>query len=188
MNYFEDAEYSNIDFTIEAFEIAEYERCTFINCNLAGVDISKAEFTDCTFTGCNMSNIRPDNTAFRKVRFSTSKLIGVGFDECNDFLFAVSFDGCQLDFSSFHKLKLKKTNFTNCTLIETDFAEADLTGATFHECDISGATFDNTTLEAADFRNAYNYIIDPERNRIKKAKFSTMGLAGLLGGYGIIIE
>jgi len=43
-------------------------------------------------------------------------------------------------------------------------------------------------LEKADFREATNYFIDPEKNRIKKAKFSLNGLPGLLIPYDIIIE
>jgi fluoroquinolone resistance protein len=43
-------------------------------------------------------------------------------------------------------------------------------------------------LEKADFRTAYNYSIDPEKNRIKKAKFSIFGVTGLLDKYDIEIE
>jgi hypothetical protein len=37
-------------------------------------------------------------------------------------------------------------------------------------------------------RTSYNYSINPEVNRIKKAKFSTTGIAGLLHKYDIEIE
>jgi hypothetical protein len=50
------------------------------------------------------------------------------------------------------------------------------------------ATFDQTILEKVDFRTSYHYSIDPEVNRIKKAKFSILGVAGLLGKYDIEIE
>ena len=43
-------------------------------------------------------------------------------------------------------------------------------------------------LEKADFRGAINYSIDPELNQLKGASFSTAGLGGLLGKYGIRIE
>ena len=43
-------------------------------------------------------------------------------------------------------------------------------------------------LEKADFRGAFNYSLDPELNRIKGARFSPAGLAGLLGKYGIRID
>jgi uncharacterized protein YjbI with pentapeptide repeats len=73
-------------------------------------------------------------------------------------------------------------------LQDADFAEADLTSALFDNCNLAQAVFDNTTLEKADFRTSYNFFIDPESNRLKKAKFSIEGVVGLLGKYDIIIE
>ncbi|MGI8788822.1 MAG: hypothetical protein ACR2HG_13805 [Pyrinomonadaceae bacterium] len=43
-------------------------------------------------------------------------------------------------------------------------------------------------MEKADFQTAYNYSIDPESNRIKKAQFSIPGIARLLDKYEIEIE
>lgn len=71
---------------------------------------------------------------------------------------------------------------------EIDFAESDLTNATFDNCDLTLAVFDRTVLEKVNFLTSYNYSIDPENNRLKKAKFSMNGLAGLLGKYDIEIE
>jgi hypothetical protein len=50
------------------------------------------------------------------------------------------------------------------------------------------AVFHHTTLEHVDFRTSYNYSINPENNRIKKAKFSIWGVSGLLYKYDIEIE
>ena len=110
------------------------------------------------------------------------------FEDCNDFLFSVHFEDCQLNLSSFCKLKLKNTKFKNSKLHEVDFTEVDLTGSVFENCDLNRAIFEKTNLESVDFRTAYNYSIDPELNRIKKAKFSVSGLAGLLDKYNIEIE
>jgi uncharacterized protein YjbI with pentapeptide repeats len=85
-------------------------------------------------------------------------------------------------------MKIKTTIFKNCQLLETDLTESDLTGSTFDNCDLSGATFDNTNLEKVDFRTSFNFTIDPEINRIKKAKFSLPGVLGLLNKYDIVIE
>jgi uncharacterized protein YjbI with pentapeptide repeats len=115
-------------------------------------------------------------------------MLGLHFEDCNDIGLSFSFDGCQLNHSSFYKTKIKKTNFKNSQLQETDFAEADLTQSIFENCDLSQANFDRTILEKADFRTSHNYSIDPEINNIKKAKFSMMGIAGLLGKYDIEIE
>jgi len=85
-------------------------------------------------------------------------------------------------------MKLKKLIFKNCNLTEVDFTEADLSAALFDHCDLAKALFENTILEKADFRTSYNYSIDPEMNKIKKARFSTPGIAGLLDKYDIDIE
>ena len=78
--------------------------------------------------------------------------------------------------------------FKNSILHEVDLAEADLSNAVFDNCDLKGTMFDNTIIEHADFRTAYNYSIDPAKNKIKKAKFSMAGLIGLMDKYDIVIE
>jgi uncharacterized protein YjbI with pentapeptide repeats len=71
---------------------------------------------------------------------------------------------------------------------EVDFSDADLTQAIFDTFDLLNASFDQTNLEKVDFRTAYNYRIDPERNRLKKAIFSSNGVIGLLDKYDLIIS
>ncbi len=78
--------------------------------------------------------------------------------------------------------------FKNTNMQECDFTETDLSGAIFDNCDLLKATFDRTNLEKADFRTAFNYSLDPENNRIKKARFSTASLHGLLQKYDIAID
>jgi hypothetical protein len=48
--------------------------------------------------------------------------------------------------------------------------------------------FENTNIEKADFRTSFNYSINPEINRIKKAMFSKQGVVGLLNHLDIDIE
>ena len=83
---------------------------------------------------------------------------------------------------------MKKTRFSNCSIKEADFTQCVLTEASFQNCELSGSTFHDTNLEKADLRTASGFNIDPDLNRIKKAKFSTYGLAGLLGKYDIKID
>jgi len=96
----------------------------------------------------------------------------VHFENCSKLLFGADFENCILNLSSFHSLKLKSTIFKNCNLQEVDFSDTDLTSSIFDNCDLSGAVFRSTILEKVDFRTAYNYSINPENNRISKAKFS----------------
>ena len=83
---------------------------------------------------------------------------------------------------------MRKTNFTDCSLKEVDFSNVDLSESVFKNCELSGATFSNTILEKVDFRTALNYSIDPELNKMKKAKFSVLNLSGLLNKHNLDIE
>lgn len=115
-------------------------------------------------------------------------MLGLHFESCSEFGLSFSFNKCALDHSSFYQTRIKKTSFTDCQLKDTDFTNCDVSSAILDRCDLSGATFDNTNLEKADLRSSYNYSIDPERNKIKKAKFSLQGIAGLLDKYELDIE
>ncbi|MFP9097985.1 pentapeptide repeat-containing protein [Flavobacterium sp. RHBU_24] len=176
------------DFTITALPTAEYDNCTFTGCNFNASSPNGIVFTQCRFDDCNLSNIKTVATAFKEAAFINCKLLGVQFSTCDPFLFAVGFEGCYMQLASFYKMKLKGTRFINCPLGEADFTEADLTGAVFTDCDLRNAIFENTILEKADLCTAINYTIDPEINRIKKAKFSREGLPGLLYKYNIDID
>jgi uncharacterized protein YjbI with pentapeptide repeats len=187
-NYITDAEFINEDYTKKGLERGEYENCTFENCNFAGSNLAEVIFVECTFDNCDFSNAKLLNTSFREVQFDSCKLLGLHFDECNPFLITFHFTACTLNFSSFYKLKLKGSRFTHCNLQEVDFTETDLSLSNFTECDFNGTAFDRSILEGTDFRTSFNFVIDPENNRIKKAKFSRNTLAGLLKKYQIQID
>ncbi len=70
----------------------------------------------------------------------------------------------------------------------SDLTACDLSQAVFDGCDLADAVFEDTVLEKADLRTAFNYSIDPAMNRVKKAKFSLMGVRGLLRKYDIEVE
>ncbi len=185
--YHHNERFEKIDFVAKPMEKGEYEQCTFVDCLMEKADLSGIIFSECEFIQCNMSLAKISQTAFRETQFKTCKLLGLPFENCNSFLFSVGFDHCFLNVSSFYKLQLKKIKFNNCSLHEVDFTEADLTQAVFTECDLLGATFDRCNLEKADFSSAFNYRINPEENRMKKAKFSQQGLTGLLEKYDLTI-
>jgi uncharacterized protein YjbI with pentapeptide repeats len=100
----------------------------------------------------------------------------------------ISFDSSSIDLCSFTRLKLKKTLFQNSKITEADFTGCDLSDSIFKNCDLTRTMFWHTNLERTDFRSSFNFEIDPDQNRIKKAKFSLAGLAGLLGKYDIEID
>ncbi|MBX2972732.1 MAG: pentapeptide repeat-containing protein [Flavobacteriales bacterium] len=172
----------------EAVAGGEFERCVFRALRWMDADLTNARFTDCVFEQCDLSNARVRAAGFRTVEFAGCKLLGVPFDQCSAFLLALRFTNCRLDFTSFRSLVMKGTHFHACSLIEADLSGTDLGNASFVDCDLAGAVFDGTNLEGADLREARNFTIDPERNRIKGAHFSLHGLPGLLMRHGIKVE
>ena len=186
--YFEDQKFEKTDFSETGLKQGEYEFCSFIQCNLSNTDLSGSHFTECEFIDCNLSMVKLVKTGLKTVRFKNCKLLGLHLEQCSEFLFAVEFENCTINLCSFYKLKLKKTIFKSSTLTEADFTEADLTSAVFDNCDLSKTTFDNTILEKTDFRTSHNYSIDPDTNKIRKARFSYPGVLGLLGKYDIEVD
>lgn len=184
-NYIEDKVFEKINYTVNGLPKAEYDNCTFKNCDLSNVNLSHITFSQCRFDNCNLSLALLGQTAFKEVTFSNCKMLGLHFEHCSDFLFEVSFDNCQLNMSVFYQRKMPKSLFNQCTLVEVDFTEANLSQAVLAGCDLSGAMFDRTNLEKADLSTAFNYVLDPEKNKIKKAKFSMPGVMGLLVKYDI---
>ena len=176
------------DYTEQPLPRAAYERCTFTNCTFPKSDLSAIAFRDCAFDGCDFSNARLVATSLNDVRFVRCKLMGVHFEQCNTLLMTVGFDECMMQFASFLRLPLKHTRFRNCYLQEVDFTDADLTRSVFERCDLERAIFDNTNLTMADLRSSFNYAINPERNKLKKAEFSLAGVVGLLGKYDIVVR
>lgn len=184
----EQQDFKNNNFTTAPLEKAEYDDCTFLNCDFSNTNLSNVIFIDCTFKTCNFSNTILNQTSFRAVHFEDSKLIGLHFNTCNDFLLAFNFTNCILNFSSFYKLKIKNSIFKNCNLQEVDFSQTDATQSIFEDCDFKHAQFNRSILEKADFRGSKNFVIHPEDNKITKAKFLKEDLMGLLQRYNIIIE
>ena len=115
-------------------------------------------------------------------------MLGLQFEKCNKSGLTVLFENCNLSHSSFFQTKFRKTIFRNLQLHEVDFTECDLGSSVFENCDLDRALFENSNLEKTDFRTARNYSFDPERNRMRKAKFSLSEIAGLLNKYDIEID
>ena len=177
--------FENITLQTTPLAFGDYEVCTFKNCDFSNSDLSDMNFSDCEFSGCNFSLVKLLNTTLRDVRFTNCKILGLHFEECNNLMISFEFTGCMLSVCSFFRLRLKKTRFINSKINDIDFTETDLNHSLFDNCDLHLSVFHNTNLEGADFTNSFNYSIDPEQNRIRKAKFSISGLPGLLGKYEI---
>ena len=69
-------------------------------------------------------------------------------------------------------------DFSDCNLTEADFAGTDLESARFSNCD----------LTLANFKEARNYYIDIQHNKVKKTKFSLPEALRLLDAFDIEVE
>lgn len=188
MEYFEDINFEHKRFDLEALPAGEYEDCNFSHCVFSKANLSNYRFSNCIFDTCDLSMAIITGTLLRDVQFKDCKMLGLRFDECSNFIISMNFENCTLNFSSFFQLKLKKIKFNNCSLQEVDFVETNLTGASFDNSNLQRAVFARSILEQADFRTATNFSIDPENNKMTKAKFSNQNIAGLLDKYNLSIK
>jgi fluoroquinolone resistance protein len=174
------------DFTIGRLESDVYEQIEFVNCvfsNLRGVS-----FIDCVFRNCNLSNATVAGARFSDVLFIECKLTGVNFSEAGGFGFCIQAERCILDYVLFEKIKLGKSQFSGCKMHRTDFTHADASKCRFQDCDFDGAIFSGANLSTVDFTTSRNFVIDPTLNNLKKAKFLSADLAGLLTRFEIIVR
>ncbi len=83
--YIEDKTFTKVDFKNHPLAKGEYEHCRFLNCDFSDSDLSEYTFADCVFSACNFSMVKLLKTAFRDVKFTDSKMLGLHFELCNDF-------------------------------------------------------------------------------------------------------
>ena len=166
----------------------DFEHYHFLNGEFGEARLAGLRFADCLFEHCNLTAASLAGTGLHNVAFAGCKLLGVPFAACRDMLFAVHFDHCQLGYASFAGKNLAGTRFAHCTLPETDFTNADLRAAVFEHCTLPNAIFHHTALAGADFTSATAYALDPEANDLTGTRFALVGLPGLLGKYGLVVE
>lgn len=177
---------SNVNFADQPSKNKEFELIEFVNCSFN--DLSSLSFLDCDFKGCNLSNCRTMNTRLQNCLFKDSKLLGMNFSGAKDLSFEVHFVNCNMDYTFFDKKKMNRSSFANCKLHSANFSNADLSKCTLTDCDFLESIFSDTDLSGVDLSSNLNLLIDPESNRIKKAKFLMNQLPGLLYRYDIRIE
>ena len=166
----------------------DFERCTFTNCDLTQCNYLGVDFTDCEFINCNFTEAKINYVSFKDVLFTGCNFTGVNFAMIDTLIFKFEFKDCILDYAKFYTLNIKGTIFTNCRLIAVDFMSANLTDVLFDNCDMHKSYFMDTIAYKTDFTTSYNYSIDPEKNKLKKAIFSKEGLKGLLAKYEIVVK
>ncbi|RYZ86306.1 MAG: pentapeptide repeat-containing protein [Proteobacteria bacterium] len=166
----------------------DFETCVFNDCDFTDCDFTGTVFIDCAFNDCNFAATPINYVALRGATFTRCDFTDVNFAMVDQLLFDISFTHCTLDYAKFYKLKLARTVFSNCSIIAADFMAADMTDVTFDNCNLHQTVFHDTLLQKADFTSSFNYAMDPEKNKLKRAIFSKDGLAGLLAKYEIVVK
>ncbi|MEE1898445.1 pentapeptide repeat-containing protein [Flavobacterium rakeshii] len=187
-NYILDTQINNTVFGPDDIMYKDYERCTFTDCDFTQCNYLGVAFTDCEFINCNFAEAKINYVSFRDVMFTGCNFTGVNFAMVDDLLFKFEFKECILDYTKFYTLKMRGTVFTGCQIIASDFMNADITDVIFDNCNLHKSVFLDTIANKVDFSTSYNYTIDPEKNKLKKAIFSESGLKGLLTKHEIIIR
>ena len=148
--------YQRISFQLNEIIAGEYENCEFINCSLSGMDLSRIIFIDCKFDTCDLSNISSVKTTLNHCVFTDCKLIGVHFEDINPTLCHLTFKDCDLSYSTFTGMALKKLTLSGCICHEVDFTEADLSESLLENCDLLNARFEFTDLRKANLQSSFN--------------------------------
>lgn len=187
-DYIQDEQYNGNSFTEEDIKYKEFENCTFTNCDFRACTFQSVYFFDCVFVECNFNDTKINYVSLRGVEFHKCDFTNVNFAMTDQVIYDFNFTNCLLDYAKFYKLKLKRMRFIGCSLVAADFMESDLTEAVFDNCDLRRTVFIKTIANKADFSTSYNYTIDPEQNKLKKAQFSADGLKGLLEKYDLVIH
>ncbi len=175
----------NVVFTSLNAERMVYENCELSNCSFSNA--TDFDFINCRFVNCNLSNVNFKFCGLQDVLFTECKLMGADFATTKDFLFAVHFDNCNMDYASFDRKKMGLSSFKNCKAHGANFTQTDFSKSSFLNCDFHEAVFVGTNLSGIDFTTCKNFLIDPESNVLKNAKFSKFDLSGLLYRHDIII-
>ncbi|AWH85777.1 hypothetical protein HYN59_11940 [Flavobacterium album] len=186
-NYIVGREINGTVYQPEEIMYKDFERCNFTDCDFADCNFTGVGFIDCTFTDCSFNEAKINYVAFRGALFTRCDFKNVNFSMVDPLLFDIEFRDCTLDYAKFYTLKIKGTTFTDCSLIAVDFMNTDLTEVQFDNCNLHKSVFIDAIANKADFTTSYNFSIDPERNKLKKARFSQAGLKGLLEKYEIVV-
>lgn len=187
-DYIIDQNFSDVFYLESDIKFKEYENCTFRYCDFTDCTFQTVTFLDCNFFDCNFKNTKINYVSLRGVFFTKCDFTSVNFAMTDQVIYDFHFKDCLLDYSQFYALKLKKMRFINCSMVAVDFMKTDLTEVLFDNCNLRLAVFSDTIANKTDFSTSYDYIIDPEKNKLKKAQFSLDGLKGLLNKYDIVVK
>ena len=186
--YFEET-FKSLDLQGLVLVGAEFEECTFIDCNFTSATFERCNFINCSFKGCQLSLISVPYTRLFGISFLECKLVGVDWSRATwseyhkDF--EISFRQCILNDSSFFGLSLQGLVLDECKVQDVDFREGDFSHAVMTYSDFTHSLFMRTNLQSSNFTESTQYSINILENQVKGAKFSKYEAVYLLAILGI---
>lgn len=179
--------FEDMSLTGEIIKSKDFEECLFRNCSLINCVLEKCRLVNCKFEGCVLSAVNPMNSYISDVAFVRCKVIGCDWTRTAQIM-GLEFDDCQLNYSNFSMLKLRKMKMVKCECCEVDFTGTDLSEGSFNGTNFERSIFSKTNLTRASLLGAINYSIDPRNNTLKKARFSYPEVLALLYCLDITVE
>ena len=186
--YFEET-FKSLDLQGLVLVGAEFEECTFIDCNFTSATFERCNFINCSFKGCQLSLISVPYTRLFGISFLECKLVGVDWSRATwseyhkDF--EISFRQCILNDSSFFGLSLQGLVLDECKVQDVDFREGDFSHAVMTYSDFTHSLFMRTNLQSSNFTESTQYSINILENQVKGAKFSKYEAVYLLAILGV---
>jgi fluoroquinolone resistance protein len=186
-----DTVFVDVTFTglsIESGDLAgrEFQNCTFRRCKLPESRWTGTRLEDCRFEDCDLARMFAKKLALRGVVFKDTRLMGVDWSDLAP-LPDIHFEGCDLRYSSFVKMKLRKTRFVGCAAAEASFIDVDLTETTFQGTAMAGVTFQRCVLTKADLAGATGLLFDPGANLVKGARVDVDFAVALVQAAGMVV-
>nr|AKP45389.1 pentapeptide repeat domain protein [Cystobacter sp. Cbv34]QQZ45545.1 CysO [synthetic construct] len=186
-DFFADVTFS--DLSIESADLSgkEFERCTFRRCKLPESRWVRSRLEDCVFEGCDLLRMVPEKLALRSVTFKDTRLMGVDWSGLGT-MPDVQFEQCDLRYSSFLKLNLRKTRFVGCSAREANFIDVDLAESDFTGTDMPGCTMQGCVLTKTNFARSTNFIFDPKANQVKGTRVGVETAVALAQALGMVVD
>ena len=184
----EDYEFASVDFSSINLVEHSFQNCLFTSCRFRETEMQSANFRFCVFKESEFVLTKVHNVTLNDASFESCRIMGINFSEFNNFGFFPAFKNCVIDNSIFNGICLRKGKIFTCKLVDCDFSACDFSEADFTNTVFKHVTISQCNLEKADFRYCQGYRINPDTNRVRKAKFSLPEAQSFLSFLDIIIE
>lgn len=176
----------------ESFADIEFTECEFINCIFEECSLRRCKFNDCKFVDCNIVSLKAEDSQIRGLEFKHCNLIGIHWSELiskEQILSPIrKMSDCLLKYNTFMDMDFRKFDFESNVIQDSLFDECDLRDSSFKGCRLERTQYVHSSMQKADFREAREYQIDIETNKLSSARFSFPEVISLLKSIGIRID